>query len=310
VEESSVVDRSEPTGRSDDESQLFRLALGAASAVAWVWDVELDVLSWMGDVETLYGLEGPATCGPSTTFIERVHPEDQGPVVDAVVRSMTYGVDYEIDYRSLFGDGSVRWHRAKGTTVSDATGRVIRMLGVATDITQRRVAEDQLAFLASHDQLTGLANRSHLIERLSAVLERAASDGSLVAVYFLDLDRFKQVNDRFGHGVGDEVLISTARRLRTTLRPPDTICRLGGDEFVVVAQVPSSAEAEQLRSRIVAALVRPHQLGRRVVRCPASVGLRLATATSTPDSILMEADAAMYAAKADRPLGRRLGAIA
>lgn len=281
----------------DAEAQLFRMALGAASAVAWVWDVEQDVLAWLGDVKRLYGFEGSATSGPSDTFLKTVHPDDRAAVTRAVGASLTHGVDYEVEYRSMLGDGTIRWHRTKGTTVTDANGNVTRMLGVATDITERRDAEERLAHLALHDPLTGLANRVLLMDRLALALDRRARAAKQLAVLFVDLDGFKDVNDRHGHEAGDEILVTSAARLRSVLRPADTIARLGGDEFVVVAEVGSSGEGANLASRLVQVLSEPHQIDGHTVICTASVGLRVAGASSTPASLLRDADAAMYQAK-------------
>jgi diguanylate cyclase (GGDEF)-like protein/PAS domain S-box-containing protein len=280
-----------------DEAMLFGMALGAAHAVAWVWDVAADDLAWYGDAKELYGFAGPETHGPSDSFLDLLHPDDRIRVVQAITDSLFHGADYEVEYRSVLPDGSTRWHRTKGTTVTDGAGKVTRMLGVATDITERRAAEEQLAHLALHDSLTGLANRVLLRDRLDEALLRQGRTRHHLAVLFVDLDGFKAVNDRAGHEAGDQVLVETASRLRTVLRASDTIARFGGDEFVVVAEAVFPGEAMALAERIVTALARPHLIGGLALSCPASVGLCLAEPGSTASMLLREADAAMYEAK-------------
>ncbi len=285
----------EPVG--GDEATLFRMALGAANAVAWAWDVEADDLAWFGDVKRLYGLQTGETHGPSDTFLKLLHPDDQSRVIRAVSDSLVHGADYEVEYRSIRLDGEERWYRTKGTVVTDADGRVTRMLGVATDITDRRASEEKLAHLALHDALTGLPNRALLLDRLALALARRARSGRELAVLFVDLDGFKGVNDRIGHEAGDQVLVTSAARLCAIVRPADTIARLGGDEFVVVAEVRSEDECRDLAQRLVECLSQPHRIDGLEVSCPASAGLRIADDDSTPASLLREADAAMYVAK-------------
>ena len=294
----SPGDRAVPSEPSLDEARLFHLALSAANAVAWVWDVEANDLSWFGDVGTLYDFHGAENHGSPDRFFEVVHPDDRGRLVRAVVDALEHGAEYDVEYRSTNAEGSLRWHRTQGTTVTGPDGEVIRMLGVATDITDRRAAEEKLARLALHDPLTDLPNRALLLDRLTTSLAGLPRSGKGLALLFVDLDGFKGVNDLHGHQAGDLVLVDTAARLRAVLRPSDTIARLGGDEFVVVAEVGACDEATELADRLVVALAEPHRVGAAEVRCPASVGVRLAHPDSTAESLLREADAAMYQAKA------------
>ena len=164
----------------------------------------------------------------------------------------------------------------------------------------RAVAElEELARHALHDPLTGLPNRSLLLDRLRQAIARAERTQGSLAVLFVDLDGFKAINDRLGHDVGDQVLRAVAQQLRSAVRPPDTVCRLGGDEFVVVCEgVDGLAEAEEIARRVEVAVAEPCLVAGHEVRLTASVGVVVpGVAAASPEHLLGEADAAMYLAK-------------
>ncbi|MCU1354832.1 MAG: diguanylate cyclase/phosphodiesterase, partial [Acidimicrobiales bacterium] len=167
----------------------------------------------------------------------------------------------------------------------------------------RDAYESQLSHQALHDPLTGLPNRALLAERLSEAVERATREGVSVAVLFLDLDRFKLVNDSLGHDVGDHVLITTAGRLREVVPPGGTLARFGGDEFVVVAEVPDDAAVSRLADELLAAVDDPIETANDVVRITASLGIAISTPERRPADLIRDADNAMYAAK-ERGRGR------
>lgn len=170
----------------------------------------------------------------------------------------------------------------------------------AYDMTPLREVQDSLQFLATHDPLTRLANRNLLVEQLDRALDRATHRGP-VTVFFIDLDRFKPVNDLFGHESGDRLLVEVARRLEGVARSDDTVARLGGDEFVVVAeQVGSLADARAVARRIENELGEPVDLGAGTTQVFASVGFARSDGESTAESLLADADGAMYLVKAER----------
>jgi diguanylate cyclase (GGDEF)-like protein/PAS domain S-box-containing protein len=170
---------------------------------------------------------------------------------------------------------------------------------VLGSVIERRRADDQLAHQALHDPLTGLPNRGLLIDRLAQALARRRRGGSALAVFFLDVDRFKLVNDGLGHGAGDELLKAVASRLRGVVRPSDTVARFGGDEFVVVCEeATDEATALSLAGRICEAVGDNVEVGGRRMQVSVSVGIVLADAERTdPEAVLRDADAAMYRAK-------------
>jgi diguanylate cyclase (GGDEF)-like protein len=166
--------------------------------------------------------------------------------------------------------------------------------GFALDITAGKVAQDRVAHLALHDPLTGLANRAGF----AVALERAAADPDGASLLLVDLDHFKQVNDRHGHAAGDAVLVEVAGRLRAAMRPQDTVCRLGGDEFAVIALGVVDAEARQLGDRLRHALCAPVSFGSEMLPIGASIGLATAPADAiAPEPLQRAADMALYEAK-------------
>jgi diguanylate cyclase (GGDEF)-like protein len=166
------------------------------------------------------------------------------------------------------------------------------------NITRRKMAEQTLAHEAAHDPLTGLANPSLFADRLNAALTGRRSQASTqVGLMYLDADGFKQVNDTYGHDAGDEALLTIGHRLRSHVRPQDTVARLGGDRFAVSAPRISAAGLDGLSGRVSAALSQPHLIHGHLVPVPVSIGIHLAELGESADTALREADRAMYAAK-------------
>ncbi len=167
------------------------------------------------------------------------------------------------------------------------------------DISERKKAAEQLEYLAHHDPLTGLANRSLLRERIAAAISRAEKSGETLALLSLDLDRFKAVNDLHGHPTGDQVLIRVAARLRAAARGAEIIARLGGDEFVILLSVEADAgRASETAQRVIATLIEPFEIGVQFAQISTSIGITLYPQHgATPDELLKNADTALYSAK-------------
>jgi diguanylate cyclase (GGDEF)-like protein/PAS domain S-box-containing protein len=202
--------------------------------------------------------------------------------------------------------GAERVLRVNAQVLFDERDEKLGAVAVLRDVSDQRRTEARLAELALHDPLTGVANRLLLADRLRHALDRMRRTQGGVAVLMLDLDDFKAVNDRYGHDVGDEVLVATARRLHDTVRPEDTVARLGGDEFVVICEVGGQrAEVEGITQRITAVLAEPYRVSGRVMLAEASVGAVLAAGPrDDPAVLLARADAEMYRAKARRRQAR------
>ena len=162
-----------------------------------------------------------------------------------------------------------------------------------------RTMQARFAYAATHDRLTGLANRALALDQLAAALTESGPGPGRVAAFYCDLDHFKEINDTLGHAAGDQLLAEVARRLEQTAREQDTVGRLGGDEFVVIAYpVPSEAEAACIAARLMLAVQQPLELAGQKVFPSASIGAALSTPGVVADQLLAEADLAMYAAKA------------
>lgn len=201
--------------------------------------------------------------------------------------------------RLRHADGRIVWARWWGTWVPDGADAQTALLLQVQDVSAEHAAVEELAFRATHDPLTGLANRSRILELLEAELVRARLTQSRVAVLFLDLDHFRVVNDSLGHAVGDDVLAEAATRMASSLRHGDHIGRLGGDEFlIVVPDAREEHEVEQLAHRIDQALRVGVRIDVHVWPPRASIGIALSTATSTAGALLREADSALFRAKA------------
>src|SRR5436305_4617485 len=195
-------------------------------------------------------------------------------------------------------DGSLIWVEQRLSLITDASGEIDAVEGIARDVTQRKEAEQQLAHQALHDSLTGLPNRRLLIDRIEQALARNVRAGSHVAVFLLDLDRFKLVNDSWGHSAGDRVLVAVAERLCGAVRSGDTVARFGGDEFVVVREgVDGAWEAARFGERLVKAVAGELPINGEEIFLTASLGIAVGGVNASAEGMLRDADAAMYSAK-------------
>jgi diguanylate cyclase (GGDEF)-like protein/PAS domain S-box-containing protein len=228
------------------------------------------------------------------------HPDDRQADIEWGMKAYAGEVDgWTVEKRFVRKDGREVWVLATVSFVHDATGEPLHFLAQAVDISKQKEAEEQLRVQATTDSLTGLANRAILLDRLTHAIARAGRNDESLAVLFVDLDRFKSVNDRWGHSAGDELLVQVARRLEGCVREGDTVARLGGDEFVVLCEPISAArDGELLGQRIVDVLAAPFELTWGRAQIGASVGVAVGNRSSTPEVLLRAADLAAYDAKA------------
>lgn len=235
--------------------------------------------------------------------LERIiHPADRSFVI-ATANDFEIGdgrVSPQSEYRLITKSGTVKWVLQQTRTVQFDGDLGVE--GVLVDITQRKHAEEQLLQSTLHDSLTGLPNRASFHDRVDLALERAQGRAqSPFAVLFLDLDRFKLINDGYGHEAGDRLLVEIAHRLRQAVRPGDTVARLGGDEFtVLIPDIKEPDEAVAVAKRIHDALSNPFQVDDQEVYTSVSTGIAISSSHyDNPDDILRDADIAMYQAKAE-----------
>ena len=187
----------------------------------------------------------------------------------------------------------------RDSPLRDRSGALSGAIGVAADVTERKVTEDRLAFLANYDPVTMLPNRHLFMDRLSHAMQIADRNGTNVALLFIDLDSFKTINDTLGHAAGDILLVQVAERLTTAVRGTDTVSRLGGDEFTIVLEgLDRGQDAADVAQNVLAAVARPYQIMSRELFISTSIGIALYPADGTSaETLLMNADAAMYRAK-------------
>ncbi|HKP75996.1 MAG TPA: PAS domain S-box protein, partial [Longimicrobiaceae bacterium] len=224
-------------------------------------------------------------------------PADRQQFRDEIFRT-GYVRDYEVRLRRR--DGTAVHCLISSTLRRTPVGEVVGFHGIIHDITQRKEAEEQLAYGALHDALTRLPNRALFVDRLTQALERVRRGGPPFAVLFLDIDRFKVVNDSLGHALGDQLLVSIAQRMEALLQPGDTVARFGGDEFTLLIDgVAGPIEATHTAARVLEALAEPFALDRHEVFTSASVGIAVSTTgAEEPEVLLRNADAALSRAKA------------
>jgi diguanylate cyclase (GGDEF)-like protein/PAS domain S-box-containing protein len=203
-----------------------------------------------------------------------------------------------IESRQL-DDGQTNWTLATKLPIRDESGKVIGLVGITRDINEIRQTEVALHHLATHDTLTDLPNRFLMVDRLSQVLARAKRSGSPFAVLFMDIDRFKDINDSRGHEFGDHLLRVVAQRLRKSVRQSDTVARVGGDEFVIILEtVHQVREADAVALNVKRALARSFTLARHRVNVTVSIGISFYPQNGgDTDALLRAADYAMYLAK-------------
>jgi diguanylate cyclase (GGDEF)-like protein/PAS domain S-box-containing protein len=287
-----------------DSEARYALAARGANDGLWDWDLRSDDIYFSPRWKAMLGYDEHEIDPRPEEWFNRIHPEDLHRVragVRAHCQNLT--PHFETEYRILHKTKGYRWVLSRGLAVCDRGGTPARMAGSQTDITEGKVA----------DALTGLPNRVLFLDRLSRARERARRHGDyLFAVMFLDLDRFKIINDSLGHHVGDQLLIGVAQRLEACLRATDTVARLadattvarlGGDEFTVLLDdLKSPADATAVAERIRQAMAEPFHLGSQEVFTNASIGIRIGggEAEHTED-LIRDADTAMYHAKNQGP---------
>ena len=264
------------------------------------WDPDLKVVRWSGNAEPIFGFGPEEVLGRPLASLRLVFEEDSD-AVGTMVRRLVDGQESSatILNRNYRKDGSVIWVEWHNSALRDAGGRLVSILSLAQDVSSRIQAEERLQFMATHDGLTGLPNRLLLPDRLTAALSRAQRFGHGVAVLFLDLDHFKDVNDTFGHRVGDELLKDLSRRIRGSLRQSDLLVRLSGDEFVIVLEdLEGDGGPDRVAQKILDDVMRPFPIDGHDVQVSASLGFAVYPDDGDePELLLKNADAAMYHAK-------------
>jgi len=292
--------RAEQSVRRSEE----RLALAAAGANdgLWEWDFRTQTFYASARWNALVGLAPADSSGRPELWLERVHAEDVPALREALDTCIAGTAQtFEQEHRIRCEDGSYHRFLCRAAAARSGGGRVLRLAGSLTDTTDQANAETQLRSAGFRDPLTGLCNRAVFVESLGRKLAecKRLTRGDWFATLYLDLDRFKVVNDSLGHLVGDELLIAVSRRLESCLREGDALARLGGDEFAILLNgLSDPQQANAVAFRIQKALGSPFSIGGREVFTSASIGIAFGLAHyNNPDEIMRDADTAMYHAK-------------
>ena len=271
----------------------------------WDWDVRSGGVVYSARWQDMVGCCGPDVSGSPEEWLARVHPDDVEALKARIDEFVAGTIQHlEHGHRLRFEDGSYHWTLTRGFAVRGADGAAERVIGLQTDVSAQMRAEERLQYDALHDPLTGLPNRTLFIDRLDHAFARVRrSTERSFAVLFLDVDRFKNLNDGLGHLTGDRLLCAIASRLEQVLRPNDTVARFGGDEFVVLVEDMSDVHAiTGVARRIEQEFRQPFDLEGMEVFATVSMGISVwSERYERPDELLRDADTAMYRAKA---LGR------
>lgn len=234
------------------------------------------------------------------SWMNVVHPDDLPECLERWSNSLQTGELYQTEFRLLRNDGMYRWHRAVATAGLDSNGNIVKWFGTNTDIHDQKMAEEKLSHFAKHDGLTNLPNRVKFMSHLDRIIRRLEfQPDDCFAVLFLDLDRFKLINDSLGHLIGDKLLVAFAERLEACVRPGDVVARLGGDEFTILLNnIDGKEDAIRITNRLIQKLNEPFYLDEYEVFSTASIGIVVSDEIKrNPQEFLRDADTAMYRAK-------------
>jgi len=321
------LEQSRTLGALRESEERYALSARGANDGLWVWDLRGNEVYYSPRWKSMFGYGEDEIGDSPDEWFSRVHPDDV-EILRSALQAHLRGITphFENEHRIRTANGAERWMLSRGLAVRDGEDHAVRIAGSSTDITERKRAEERLTHDAFHDALTHLPNRALFMDRLQRCIEAqmrqfrrvipseaegapAAGDASTslgmthghYAVLFLDLDRFKVVNDSLGHGIGDELLVAVSTRLRDMLRAIDTVARLGGDEFAVLVEgIDDITAAVRTARRIQEELLVPFEIGGHEIFTSVSIGIAFSASGYTrPQDVLRDADIAMYRAKAN-----------
>jgi diguanylate cyclase (GGDEF)-like protein/PAS domain S-box-containing protein len=281
--------------------ERYALAARGANDGLWDWEVQGGAAFYSDRWTGILGYEMIEIEETIDWWLDRIHPEDREQVMLELDMHLTgESEQFQSEHRVRHRDGTYRWVLMRGLAVRDPEGKPHRMAGSLTDVSERKRIEESLARDALYDPLTGLPNRAFFMNLLQRAARRVQRRQEYqFAVLFMDLDRFKVVNDSLGHETGDRLLVGVAQRLEKCLRPGDVVARLAGDEFcVLVDNIMGPSDAVRVAERVQEALQAPFHLNDHRVFAMASIGIATSTTGVEAEHVLRDADTAMYRAKA------------
>lgn len=301
------------TSKLKASNALWKFALEGAGDGVWDWDITNDTAVFSDQYKAMFGFNDTDIESNMEKWQKRIHPDDLESMTKAINDYLTGQTEkYLHEHRVICKDNSIKWVLSRGMVVKRGKNKqAIRMVGTHTDITERKLLVQQLKNLAHYDSLTNLPNRTLLNDRLKLALAHAKREKNMLAIMFVDLDHFKEINDVYSHKIGDKVLKKIAQRLTGCVRESDTVARLGGDEFIILlSTVDSELDASLVARKIMAAVIkpmeiikpraigRPSELTNKNLHVSASIGIAIYPKHGQDEQLLIiNADLAMYQAK-------------
>lgn len=291
-----LQDKEEALRNSDER---YRLAVEGANDAIWQWDLATDKFLASDKLDEITGYRLQDTINFTELLQIVVHPDDLVTARTDLHNHLSNITSiYKSEYRIRISDGSYVWVLSRGKALRDLDNRAIKLAGSITDITERKLSEEKIRFMAFYDPLTKLSNRTFFMNKLNEQLELANRNKTEGAVFFIDLDNFKNINDTMGHDYGDKLIVYLAKQLEDMVGENDTICRLGGDEFIVLYPNIKTIDAVVYAKNLLSMFKNIFQIDNKQMYITASIGMALYPKDGKDaGSILKNADAAMYKAK-------------
>ncbi|MGF9759922.1 EAL domain-containing protein [Microvirga sp. 0TCS3.31] len=288
-------ERSEAALRESEEHYRYSVELNPQ--IPWTADAEGNVLSTSTRWNQLMGVPQEDTLGSGWARV--LHPDDRSLMKQKWVEAVHTHGPLDVECRGSLADGSYRWFRSRAIPRFAEDGTVVRWYGTVEDIHDRKLAEEQLHRAAYHDDLTGLANRRFFRERLKQVLDQVRDESDAIGLLVMDLDHLKQINDRFGHDAGDDLLKEFAQRLRQAVKATDVVARLGGDEFaVILPDITGEEDVAEAARTILCRMQEPLRRKGKALDCRTSIGGAITVGLDTsPEELQKQADLALYHSK-------------